>query len=246
MDTRVKPENFPVFLFRPYRQALYTNPKSGDSCIVDAVEAATLKAEFPDAEFAVAGQRVYPKPTVGTFAKWPSFGFRRGETAPESLVHRVAKAAFIELLESDQALLIQPVRRRSGDAAGEPFSVRAIAWCEEASIRPKRSRSKLQPDVLVQTDGGRTGHWMGVEVRNTHAVDYAKRRRLKLLPMTTIEIDVRGFLDSFLPEEELRTAMLKWFRYAIRARIVTLVGEDKSRAADDAILVIALRKPPKE
>lgn len=224
---------------RPYRKALYANPPSVDPYQVSATEAAMLKAEFPDAQFSVQDQRVYPKPTVGTFAKWPGPGIRFGETAPETYLHLAAKAAFVELLASGAEIRIQPVRRRSGDPIGESFVVKVIEWREEAPIRRKRARSDLIPDVLLQMDGGCVGYWIGIEIRNTHVVDYRKRRKLKLLPMTTLEIDVRGFANQY---GDLKTAMLEWFRGGVRARVVTIVGERDSRPPDDPVLLLALRK----
>ena len=242
MADHPEPTNFIAYLCRPYRKALYTNPHSVAPYLVNATEAAMLKAEFPDAEFFVRNQRVYPKPNVGTFAKWPCIGIRMGETAPESQVHLAAKAALVTLLESGETMTFQPVARRSGNPIGEPFGVQVVACRQEAPIRPKRARSNLQPDVLLQIRGGRTGNWAGLEVRNTHAVDYGKRRRLKLLPMTTLEIDVRGFLGRFWLDDELKEALLQWFsNNGVRVRIITMVGEDECRPIDDPILLAAMK-----
>lgn len=121
-----------------------------------------------------------------------------------------------------------------------PFQVRPKAWRIEAPIRVKRARSNLTPDALILTHGGMTGHWVGMEFRNTHAVDYRKRYKLQRLPMTNFEVDVREFAKSFWPGDTLETALVEWFQSGIPARIITLVGELECRPVDDPILQRAI------
>lgn len=228
-------------LGRPFRVADYANPPSGRPFPVGAEQAASIKAEDESAQFYVDGCRVYPKPSIGTFAKWPGETLRFGETAPETELHLAAKTALAQVVSEGQSLKVQPVRVRSGIAAGKVIGIHARACRIEAHIRVKRARSNLTPDALILTRGGLTGHWVGIEFRNTHAVDYRKRRKLQRLPMTTLEVDVREFGKSFWPGDTLVAALADWFRTEFPARVITLVGETESRQTDDPVLQRALR-----
>jgi hypothetical protein len=94
---------------------------------------------------------------------------------------------------------------------------------------------------LVFAEGGELGFWIAIEVRNTHAVNYRKRRLLQELYITTLEIDVRRYLGNYMSDDDLRVFIGERLAYEIQARVLTKVGENYSRSAEDALLVAAIR-----
>jgi hypothetical protein len=206
---------------------------------VGVLEAAELQMAHQGAVFEFVGRRVYSKPMVGIFAYWPGASSRRGDTAEETQVHRVAKEALERLFTRGVELKIQPLARY-GRLVGDPIALCAVRWRVEAPIRHKGPRSRLQPDILVFAEGGELGFWIAIEVRNTHAVNYRKRRLLQGLSITTLEIDVRGYLGNYMSDDDLRAFIGERLAFEVQARVLTKVSEEYSRAADDDILAAAI------
>lgn len=227
---------------RPWRSAYFADGPLDGWQIVGAMEAADLMVGNPEAKFMVGSSRVYPKPSVGKFARWPGTGNGRGVTAEETRAHRVAKEVLAARFVPGSEFRIQPVDRRDRDV-GKQMVVQTVCPRLEAPIRHRGPRSRLQPDILLLVAGGPLGFWIAIEVRNTHAVNHRKRRLLQGLPLSTIEIDVRDFASPYQSEEQLRNNLTSWLAGAIRARVLTQSNEFFSRLADDAILTAAIRPP---
>ncbi len=223
--------------------AVYTNPPSGSPYDVRVLDAADAKSINGAANFKFNGRGVYAKPSTGIFAYLPNTGYRPGDTAEETQAHQMAKAAIIELLSTGVEIAVHQVRKASWwrDPVIEPFTIRAVAWREEACIKCG-PRSWVKPDVFIQAESGYAGCWINFEAQNTHAVDYGKRKKLKLLRITTVEVDVQDFLGRYQSDAELKSDMIQQFTDSgIYARVLTLAGEHYSRPADDHVFSAAIR-----
>lgn len=220
---------------RPYRAADYFDAAKTPPITVDAFQAAAIKLDDDAAEFHIAGRRVYPKPLQGIFALWPRSSLAGGETAPETELHRTAKATLAAVIDERGWVEVQPVHRRSAYRRGKPIRLSVLAHRVEAPIARPRGRKMLQPDLLALVGASEWGRWVAFEIRNTHRADYRKRRLLKQQTIATLEIDVRGFLKHRLiwPEDELRAALLQWFRGCFDAQLITAPRPEVFRSDSD-------------
>lgn len=73
------------------------------------------------------------------------------------------------------------------------------------SVVLERKIGSIIPDILITCDGKQ----FIVEVYVTHALDDEKKRKIKAMNISTIEIDLSRFTSATLTHEELRAELLK-------------------------------------
>lgn len=120
--------------------------------------------------------------------------------APETALHRAAKG----ILKACKAIMLPAVKTSSGYAdpdshTGEPDPELAPPkrWPIE-SVEVEPSLGSIIPDLIFKNDGRE----LLVEITVTHGVDRDKRKRIRGLDMSCLEIDLSG-IGHDLPREEL-------------------------------------------
>lgn len=224
--------------------AIFTDPTTNQITRVDAWTAKKILAEFPATEFFSDGNRVYPKVAGYSrgFAYWPNANRGTGETAPESLVHRIAKEVLLEILQESPRMSFVLRGRSAADESWSPF-VDVIGAAPEVRIQNPVTRNVIQPDVLLRVRWSPLGHWIGIEFHNTHAVDARKQFLIRKERISALEIDLIEFVElaPAIPEERLRSLLREFLASSIPAKVLAIVRRDDRRAHDDEQLLSALR-----
>lgn len=134
----------------------------------------------------------------------PGEGSANCTATVESLLHQVAKRIVAEA----EAIRIPPVSRgpvfeledrNSSHLLADGELLRVAKASEEVYVHG------IKPDVLVETEDGRT---LAVEIRVTHAVDVTKRETLRASGLATLEIDLSEMRHLAWDEDELRKTLL--------------------------------------
>ncbi len=224
--------------------ATYTDSTTKQITSVDAWTAKRILAEFPATQFFSDGHRVYPRGAgySSGFAYWPNESRGYGETAPESLVHRLAKEVLLDILQESPRLSFILPSRSGADDTWSPF-VDVIGAAPEVRIQNPVTRNVIQPDVLLRVRWSPLGHWIGIEFHNTHAVDARKQFLIRKERISALEIDLIDFVElaPAIPEERLRSLLREFLAAGIPAKVLAIVRRDDRRAHDDEQLLSALR-----
>lgn len=223
--------------------AIYRDPAVNQLIRVDAWAAKKILAASPATEFFSSGHRVYPRSLGGSsaFAYWPNWRGANGVTAPETLIHRLAKQVLLERLQSTSRLSFALPGRTRGDDGWSPF-IDVIRAASEVRIQNAETGNVIQPDVLLRTRISPLGHWVGIEFRNTHAVDDRKKFLIRQERISALEIDLIDFVEIAVavPEAELRVMLDEFLAATIPAKVLAIVRREDRRAHDDAHLMNAL------
>lgn len=224
--------------------AIYVDATTRQPVHVDARTAKRILAEFPETEFFSEGHRVYPRVAgySSGFAYWPNEYRGTGETAPETRVHRFAKDEMLGLLRESTRLSFALPGRSGADAPWTPF-VDVLDARPEVRIQNPLTGDVIQPDVFLRVRQSPLGHWIGIEFRNTHAVDARKQFLIRRERISALEIDLIDFVEiaPALHETRLRSMMREFLASTIPAKALAIVRREDRRAHDDEQLVAAIR-----